>query len=157
MIAKESIPPVSEVVSTGVAVKVLERLGDDAGYKLASLTAVNQILTEEMGVALNSCDSKSNLGKTLRWSNSFQTKVVQQSGQLFTEVGKAVLERCPELQDQCADGRCVCGTLKVLKCLWHSDTEPSFFWGCSKYTRFDQYRYDKAVGAKGVSVHRYTN
>jgi len=65
LIAKETISSVSEVVNTGITVKVLERLGDDACYKLASFTEVNQILMEEIGVALNSCDSKSNLGKTL--------------------------------------------------------------------------------------------
>ena len=153
IIAQESVPSIDGILAMGISSRVLARLGEDAAVKLSAFVEVSEVITEEVGISLTNVDSKSQMGKVAAWSNNLQSKVVHSNGVLWSEIGKAALQQTPLIDaSSCRGrGRCRCGSVKALKCSWHSGVHPSFFWGCKLYTKFDQVRHDKAVGLRGQS------
>ena len=102
-------------------------------------------------MTLTNVDSKPQMGKVAACSNNLQSKVVNWNCVYWSKSGKAALQQTPliDASSCCGRGRCRCGSVKALKCSWHSGVHPSFFWGCKLYTKFDQVRHDRAVGLRG--------
>jgi len=148
IIAKECIPNLDSILCMGISSRIVTRLGEDASTKLAAFVEVSEIMTEEVGINLTNVDRNAELGKILAWSNNLQSKVVLSCGALWSDIGKSALQQTPDAEAAIGRGRCRCGSSKALRCSWHGGVNPSFFWGCRAYTRFDQARHDKAIGVR---------
>lgn len=74
--------------------------------------------------------------------DNFPINLLESAWQLNQAVADAAFEQADS--DVLTQGRCKCGTIKVLKFKWKPNPvpHPSFFWGCVSYSHRDPERHD---------------
>ena len=147
IIAKECVPDVEGILATSIQEKVSSCLGERGCDMLTNYIEVNEIVKEELMVALNNGGSDSYLGKLREWTDNLPNKVLSASSDTFSSIAKAALHHSSDVIANKGSGRCQCGGVKVLKVNWKSrnDSLPSFFWGCTHYRAIEKFQHDRAV------------
>ena len=154
IVAKECIPDVRKILATSIQEKVSSRLGERGCDMLVNYMEVNQILKEELAIALNNGSHGSYLGKLKEWTNNLPSKVLSASSDTFTSIAKAAFHHSSDIIANKGSGRCQCGGVKVLKVNWKSgcDSLPSFFGGCARYRSVEKFQHDRAVPFRSATV-----
>ena len=70
---------------------------------LSTYIEVNEIVKEELVIAMNNGNNDSALRKLCEWTNDLPQKVLCSSSQTFSSVAKAALQHCGDT-DSCKGG-----------------------------------------------------
>ena len=128
--------------------KVVDRLGDNAGFMIGIYLEVSRVMNEEIDHAISGASPKSRVGQLKLWNGELPAEIIHKVAVIQHEVASAAYHSTnysnPEV------GHCTYSALKILRFGWHQDPipHPSFFWWCSRYSPLEASRHDK-----GIPVH----
>ena len=130
--------------------KVVDRLGDNAGFMLGVYIEVSRVMNEEIDHAISGASPKSRVGQLKLWNGELPAEILHKVAVIQQDVASAAYHTTnysnPEV------GRCMCSALKILRFGWHQDPipHPSFFWGCSRYTPVEASKHDKGIPVRNT-------
>ena len=126
------MPGIKKILATSVQEKVASRLGERGCKMLSTFIEVNEIIKEELVIAMNNGSSESYPGMLAGWTNNLARKVFNASSETYTSIAKAALHHTVTNK---GSGYCQCGGVRVLKFTWRegNDSVPSF-WGVAPVT-----------------------
>ena len=148
VVADSVVPNKEHVLSLNPQNRVKERLGENAGFMLGVYCQVQAIVREEILSSVKGASPKSPIGKMQRWIGNLPHNICESVFQIEEAVGMEAYELTEYWQH--AAGRCKCSAVKVIRFGWKTSPipNPSFFWGCSRYTPADAFMHDKGVPIK---------
>ena len=154
IIARESVPDIKKILATSVQEKVASRLGERGCDMLSTFIEVNEIIKEELIIAMNNGSSESHLGMLAGWTNNLPRKVLNASSETYTSIAKAALHHTADNVTNKGSGRCQCGGVRALKFTWRegNDSVPSFFWGCSRYRVTERFQHDRGIPYRNITL-----
>ena len=132
--------------------KVVDRLGDNAGFMLGIYLEVSRVLNEEIDHAISGASPKSRVGQLKLWNGELPAEIIHKVATVQHEIASAAYHSTnysnPEV------GHCTCSAVKILRFGWHQDPipHPSFFWGCSRYTPLEAGKHDKGIPVRDTLV-----
>ena len=150
VIKKSALPSTSAVMSQSPHVRILNHLGEDAGWLLQTYCLVQNVVHSELRNCFECTSDTAPLGELDRWTNALPSSLIDQVLKIEKEISDAACQMTKEHSS--GHGRCRCGAIKSLKFKWknHPIQYPSFFWGCVKYTSYDRAMHDSAKSQGGT-------
>jgi hypothetical protein len=150
VIKKSALPSTSAVMSQNPHVRILDHLGEDAGWLLHTYSIVQKVVHSELRNSFEFASDTSPLGELDKWTNALPSSLIDQVLKIEKEIADAACQMTKEYV--AGRGRCRCGAVKSLKFKWksHPIQYPSFFWGCVKYTSYDRVQHDSAKSQPGT-------
>ena len=147
-ISSSAFPSAADLLSRCPHQQVIDRLGLHAPYMLDIYLDVGQIVNEAILSTMEGAPPSSPLGQFQKWTNKFPVRLLQKAWHLNQAVANAAFEQADTLE--ATQGRCKCGSVKVLKFKWKPNPvpHPSFFWGCVSYSHRDPERHDTTAPHK---------
>ena len=129
VIKQSALPSTSAFMSQNPHLRILNCLGEDAGWLLQAYSVVQKIVHSELQNCFDSASDASPLGELDRWTNALLSSLVNQVLKIEKEITDAACQMTKEHIS--GQGRCWCGAVKSLKFKWrnHPLQYPSFFWG----------------------------
>ena len=110
--------------------KVVDHLGDNAGFMLGIYLEVSRVMNEEIDHMISGASPKSQVGQLKQWNGELPAEIIHKVATIQHEIASAAYHSTnysnPEV------GRCACSALKILQRFeWHQDLipHPSFFGG----------------------------
>ena len=126
--------------------RLVERLGENAGFMLYAYLKVGEMVNEEIQSAMNGASSTSSIGVRNRWDGDMSSCIIRKVSEMQKSICQAAFQQSDYFE--CAEvGRCICSATKVLRFGWKDDPipHPSFFWGCCRYTPVNAFKHDKGT------------
>ena len=129
VIAEHSLALPSDILQLHPHDKVVDRLGDNAGFMIAIYLEVSRVMNEEITHAISGASPSSRIGQLYKWNGELQTEILRKVALIHREVGSAAFHITDYSDPEV--GHCVCSAVKILRFGWHADLipHPSFFFG----------------------------
>ena len=110
VIAEHSLALPSDILQLHPHDKIVDRLGDNAGFMLATYLEVSRVMNEEITCAISGASPTSRMGQLYKWNGELQTELFRKVSQIHHEIGSHITDYSdPEV------GRCVCSAVKILR------------------------------------------